>query len=94
MAADGWHPKTVRYLLSKKTDLDLQTRHFNYSALMLAAKNGDIDCVTLLLQHGADKTLEDIEGNTAAWYAKQRKHWQVFRLLSTRPDSVHQRTKN
>ena len=45
--------------------LNLQDTKNGFTALNRAAWRGELDCVRLLLNHGADATLKDMEGNTA-----------------------------
>ena len=41
----------------------------NYTALMWAAYNGDLECMRLLIDAGATVTRENSEGNSALMYA-------------------------
>lgn len=58
----------VRYLVSHGADVDLLEGDGSTS-LMVAAKEGDIDKVSALLQCGADPNIQDNEGYTAVMWA-------------------------
>lgn len=45
-----------------------------YTALMIAAGNGFVDAVDVLLEAGADPSLKQSEGKTAADFARERSH--------------------
>ena len=65
LAADGGHLETVRYLLGcKGVDVNHQGAN-RCTAMHQAAEEKFVDVVKLLLQHGADKTLRDNDGDTA-----------------------------
>ena len=49
--------------------------------LMLAAANGYVDIVRILLEHGADIGLKASDGQTAVNFARVNKHYDVIRLL-------------
>ncbi len=48
---------------------------------MFAASEGHVDVVKLLLTHNADKTLVDVDGDTAASFARKNNHTKVVELL-------------
>jgi ankyrin repeat protein len=45
-----------------------------FTPLMEAALNGQVEMVELLMQHGADPSMKDDSGNTAADHARSRGH--------------------
>ncbi|XP_027113168.2 potassium channel AKT2/3 [Coffea arabica] len=49
--------------------------------LHIAATKGHEECVVVLLKHGCNIYLQDIDGNTAIWEAVAAKHQPVFRIL-------------
>ena len=51
------------------------------TALLLAAKNGRVDTVRLLLSRGADSTIRDIDGRTAFVLALDEEHNEVIESL-------------
>lgn len=55
--------------------IDLQDTCKGFTALHRAAWRGEISCVRLLLQHGADATLKDFAGDTAIILATSQ--WQM-----------------
>ncbi len=53
-----------------------------FTALMLAAKEGKLDVVKLLLEHGANPRMKDSVGKTARDYAIRGPHQEVAVLLA------------
>jgi ankyrin repeat protein len=51
---------------------------------MMAALFGRIDVVRLLVAHGADPTLKDLSGNTAAGLARQQGNAEMAALIEGR----------
>ncbi|CAI0375283.1 unnamed protein product [Linum tenue] len=49
--------------------------------LHIAASKGHEECVLVLLRHGCNIHLRDINGNTALWEALSSKHSSIFRIL-------------
>lgn len=49
--------------------------------LHLAAMRGHEKCVAVLLNYACNVHLQDLDGNTAMWYAIAAKHHSTFRLL-------------
>ncbi|KAM0706916.1 hypothetical protein Q7P35_006246 [Cladosporium inversicolor] len=82
--------------LDTKAMIDSQDTRKGYTALHRAAWRGELSCVRLLLQHGADGTLKDLEGNTPIMLATNQ--WQmngenafeeiVFALIDTDQEQV------
>ena len=52
-----------------------------FTALMTAAAEGHVKIVELLLAHGADATMTDTDGDTAASFARQKGHGNLAELL-------------
>jgi ankyrin repeat protein len=55
------------------------------SPLMLAAEEGSRDKCTLLLKNGADKTIRNADGETAAQLAKSLKHYDLAEIIESYP---------
>ena len=53
-----------------------------YTALMIAAGNGFVDAVEVLLEAGANRGLKQGEGKTAAELARERGHGELAKKLS------------
>jgi ankyrin repeat protein len=85
LAASNNHPRIVEMLLDHGAMIDAQERTQGFTALIWAAQRGHLDTVTLLLRRGADATLPDFEGETAADRALEEGHTEVHRLLFTPP---------
>jgi hypothetical protein len=52
-----------------------------WPALIAAAQRGHTDVVTVLLHHGADAGVRDLQGRTALDWAKAERHRDVVRVL-------------
>lgn len=53
----------------------------NYTALMIAAGNGFVTAVDVLLEAGADRALKQDDGKTAADFARERGHSELAKRL-------------
>ncbi|XP_068658680.1 potassium channel AKT2 [Aristolochia californica] len=49
--------------------------------LHIAASKGYEECVWVLLKHGCNINIQDMNGNTALWEAISSKHHSIFRIL-------------
>ncbi|KAK4337817.1 hypothetical protein RND71_042304 [Anisodus tanguticus] len=49
--------------------------------LHIAASKGHEECVMVLLRHGCNTHLQDVNGNTALWEAIAAKHHPIFEIL-------------
>ena len=64
------YTRSVNLLLQRGSRIDFQRVSDQATALMLAANEGNIAMVKLLLKKGADKRLRDVNGKTALNYAR------------------------
>ena len=53
----------------------------NITPLMLASLKGNIELVSLLIKHGADKNARSDNGETALSIAMQNRHLEIVNLL-------------
>jgi hypothetical protein len=60
-------------------------------ALMIAAKTGNDDAVSVLISYGADVAAQDIEGNTALHFASAYGHLKALQTLLANSASPHAR---
>ncbi|EEF32836.1 Potassium channel AKT2/3, putative [Ricinus communis] len=67
-------------LLKAKLDPDIGDSK-GRTPLHIAASKGHEECVMVLLRHGCNIHLRDINGNTALWDALSSKHQTIFRIL-------------
>jgi ankyrin repeat protein len=74
--------EAVALLLDRGADPNAR-QQVGYTPLMGAANAGREDLVDLLLRHGADRTLVNDEGKTAADIARERGHAAVAARLSS-----------
>lgn len=70
----------LRWLLSHGADIDAAT-DYGWTALTSAAWAGHVDCVSLLLERGANDRLEDVQGKTVLDWAKEGKRDAVVAVL-------------
>jgi len=61
----------IEFLLGKGADINNQDGIFKESALMVAAENGRVKAVKILLKHGADPNLKNKYGKAALDIANQ-----------------------
>ena len=85
-ASSGPFAETVELLLQQGAGVNVQGTLEGFTPLMTAAAEGLLDIVRLLLVHGADRNLEDQDGDTALSFAKRNGHTEVVELLEMSPD--------
>ncbi len=84
-ASTGPFPSAVRLLLKNGSEVNAVDSLEHFSALMFAAGEGLSPIVELLLEAGADPTLKDVDGDTAANFARLRS----FTALADQLDSIN-----
>ncbi len=80
-ASTGPFPETVRLLLKNNANPNSIDRLEHFTPLMHAAAEGHFEVVKILLDHGADSSLKDVDGDTAESFADQKGHSKVAKLL-------------
>jgi hypothetical protein len=65
---------------NNQIEINLQDKK-GYTALMYASSNGKYDTVKLLLEYGADVSIETTKGNKALDFAVKNKHTDIVSLL-------------
>ena len=71
-ASTGPFPSTIRLLLEAGADVNATDSAEHFTPVMFAASEGLSPVVELLLEAGADPAMKDIDGDTAAIFARQR----------------------
>ena len=61
----------LQSIIDRGADVNATNKR-NVTALMRASEKGNIDAINVLLSAGADKTIEDVDGNTWIHYAVYR----------------------
>ena len=79
----GPFPETVSILLDRGADPNKVDTDEHFSPLMHAAAEGHLEVVKVLLEHGADRSLRDVDGDNAASFAAQGGHLQVVEYLDS-----------
>lgn len=80
-AATGPNVETVGLLLSHGAEINATDSGEQWTPLMFSAAEGHSDVVHLLLDQGADPTVIDTDGDSAASFARQRGHLKLAELL-------------
>ncbi len=80
-AASGPYPRTVQYLLDAGAEVDSVDNDEQFTALMFAAAEGQLENVKLLAAAGADRNRKDIDGENAIDFAKANGHTEVVQWL-------------
>lgn len=86
-ASTGPFPETVKLLLDHHADPNKVDNDEHFSPLMHAAAEGQLEVVKILLARGADPELKDIDGETAALFARNNGHTEVAGLIQSALDS-------
>jgi ankyrin repeat protein len=81
--ATGPFPETVEMLLDNGAEPDMVDSDEHFSALMHAAAEGNLNVVKVLIRHGADRALKDVDGDDAASFAAQAGHMEVVAYLKS-----------
>lgn len=71
----------VKLLLAEKANVNLKEKNTEETALMKAARFGNVDTVQLLIDANADPSKVNKEGKNAYQIALQHKHTDIARLL-------------
>lgn len=80
-ASSGPFPETVEFLLNEGADPNTSDSVENWSPLMYAAAEGNYEVVQILLEHEANVSMEDDDGETALDFARNNGHSEVVKLL-------------
>lgn len=77
----GDKEKLIRLLSQKGADVNEKGGYLEKTPLHLAATNGDLKTVKLLIELGADKEIKDANGGTAAVRAREQGHQEIADIL-------------
>ena len=62
-------------------DVNIQTGFRGWTALYISAREGDVHCATLLLEHGANYNLRANDSQSPFFIAHAQKHRELVELL-------------
>lgn len=82
-AASGPFPATVDLLLDSGADVNLVDSTEEFTALMMAAAEGQLEVVKRLIKRGADPSMVDTDGDGAMKFAMQKRHVEVIQFLAS-----------
>lgn len=80
-ASTGPFNETVTLLLDAGANPNLVDGEEHFTPLMFAAAEGQAEVVQTLLKHGADKSMVDVDGESAYDFALNNGHSEVAKLL-------------
>lgn len=75
--------ETVRILIDAGADMGAVGGQEDWTALMMAASEGNIEVVKMLLSKGAKKDTVDTDGESAAHFAREHGHTAIIKLLES-----------
>ena len=75
--------ETVGLLLRNGADVNLQGKAEGFTALMMAASEGQLDVARVLLLNGASVDPVDKDGDTAKKFARANGHTEMLKLLGS-----------
>lgn len=83
-ASSGPFTPTVELLLARRANVNQIDGDEGWSALMLAAAEGNLSVVEVLLRNGADQKAVDKDGDKAVDHARERGQSDVVALLESK----------
>ncbi len=87
-AAQSNHPRFIKILLlDKAANVNTQTKNEGITPLHIATYMKNPECVTLLLNHGADPFLVSLANTSPLFCAAQRGDAQTFKALAQQAES-------
>ncbi|OPB39783.1 glycerophosphodiester phosphodiesterase GDE1 [Trichoderma guizhouense] len=96
VAARFGHDECARVILEsklQKVDVEITEKSYAWTPLHVAAVDGSLSVVQLLIDAGADVSKPDASGWTATEHASLRGHMQIARLLAAHTDESEAATR-
>lgn len=72
------NPEFLEQLMNKGIPINRRVKHNMKTPLHYAVEYGNLSCINILLNNGADPTIKDEEGNTAYRTARERNHYPAI----------------
>ncbi|MGQ1786654.1 MULTISPECIES: ankyrin repeat domain-containing protein [unclassified Saccharicrinis] len=82
-ASTGPFAPTVLALLQNGAQPNLMDNEENWTAVMMAAAEGQLEVVKTLVAHGADLKMVDVDGESSLDFANSKGHTQVAEYIKT-----------
>ena len=92
MAVLNRNPKILRYFLQQSVFLIDYRGKQGKTALMTAARTGNVEAAKLLLEHGANPLIKDQQGLSALHHAAGSGYLELTRLLSIQDADIERKT--
>lgn len=83
-ACTGPNLKLITLLHRRGANVNDIDSHESWTPLMFAAAEGHRDVVQFLLNHNADPNAADVDGETAAYFARQRGFPEVAEIIEAK----------
>ncbi|MCA9139300.1 MAG: ankyrin repeat domain-containing protein [Planctomycetales bacterium] len=77
-------PEACKILIDAGADIAAVGGEENWTALMMAAAEGNLEVVEMLLSNGANKDTVDTDGESAADFAVEKGHFEIVKLLESK----------
>ena len=78
IAASRGNDGIVNTLLHSNAEVDKLHYYSGMTALMFAVRNNKVKCAKLLLENGANATIENKEGKTSIDFAQDKEHFKAM----------------
>ena len=77
----GSTDNTVKLLLENGAEVNATDNIENFTPLMYAAAEGNVEVVKILLENDADISMVDKDGDDAETFARQNNHSEIVEIL-------------
>ena len=76
------HIEILKALLANNSNVDLQDNTCGRIALILACKEGYVECARLLLEKGAEMTIKNKYGATSKDIAQEKRRLNIINIIA------------
>lgn len=82
-ASSGPFPNTVKVLLKAGADPNLTDDEQNWTPAMMAAAEGQLEVLKVLVENGADLEMVDVDGESPLYFATRSGHTKVIDYIES-----------